>query len=85
MRRMNSPSRLVAATLLIHGTGDTTVSIANTRGLAAALRERAVDVTLKTYKGAGHVRVLLALAKPIDFIAGTLEDSRAFILGTGTR
>jgi hypothetical protein len=61
------------------------VSIANSRGLAAALRERAVDVTLKTYEGVGHVRIMLGLAKPVDFLARTLEDSRAFILDTSTQ
>lgn len=79
---INFVSPAAPPTLLIHGTGDTTVSIANSRSLAAALRERAVDVTLKTYDGTGHVRVMLALAKPIDFVASTLEDSQAFILGT---
>ena len=70
-------------TLLIHGTGDTTVSISNSRRLAAALREHAVDVTLKTYEDAGHVRVVLGLAGPLEFVSSTLEDSRAFILATG--
>ena len=66
-------------TLLIHGTGDTTVDVSNSRKLATALRERSVDVTLKTYEGVGHVRVMLGLAKPIRLTASTLEDSRAFI------
>jgi acetyl esterase/lipase len=82
---INFVSPAAPPTLLIHGTGDTTVSIANSRGLAAALRERAVDVTLKTYEGVGHVRIMLGLAKPVDFLARTLEDSRAFILDTSTQ
>ena len=88
-RAASQPINFVSATapptLLIHGTDDTTVSISNSLGLTAALRERAVDVTLKTYEGAGHVRVMLGLAKPIDFLASTLEDSQAFILGTSTQ
>ncbi len=88
-RAASQPINFVSAaappTLLIHGTADTTVSIANSRGLAAALRAHAVDVTLKTYEGAGHARVMLGLAKPIDFVASTLADSREFILGTTTR
>lgn len=85
-RAASQPINFVSAaappTLLIHGTDDTTVSISNSRSLADALRENAVDVTLKTYEEAGHVAVMLGLAKPLRFIASTLEDSRDFISTT---
>ncbi|MBT8135773.1 MAG: alpha/beta hydrolase [Gammaproteobacteria bacterium] len=65
--------------LLVHGTGDTVVLPRNSRRLAQRLQQNGVPVTLRLYDGVGHARVAAALAPPLDFIAGTLEDSIAFI------
>jgi acetyl esterase/lipase len=79
---INFVSEAAPRTLLIHGSDDTTVNVLNSQKLAAALRERAVDVTLKTYEGVGHIKVMLGLARPLDFTTSTLEDSRAFIFSS---
>ncbi len=66
-------------TLLIHGTGDDVVKPANSESLAGRLSEHGVDVTLKLYDGVGHMKVVAALAPPLDFTAATLKDSLTFI------
>jgi len=66
--------------LLIHGTGDSTVRIENSRSLLDRLRDEGVSARLQTYDGVGHVRVVVALAPPLEFLANTLQDSRDFIV-----
>lgn len=66
-------------TLLIHGGDDDIVEPGNSERLAVKLREFSVPVTLKSYAGVGHGRVVVALAPPLDFIAATLDDCIDFI------
>ena len=68
--------------LLIHGTDDSTVRIENSLSLLGRLHGEGVPARLLSYEDVGHVGVMLALAPPLDFIADTLKDSRAFILET---
>ena len=77
---VNYVSAAAPPALLIHGTGDTTVHIENSESLANRLREEGVAARLTTYDGVGHVSVMLALAPTLDFLADTLQDSRAYIL-----
>ena len=83
-RDQSQPVNYVTSTappaLLIHGTGDTTVRIENSKSLASRLHEQGVAARLETYDGVGHVGVMLALAPTLDFLANTLQDSRDYIL-----
>jgi acetyl esterase/lipase len=67
-------------TLLIHGGDDDIVEPGNSERLAARLQLHGVPVTLKNYANAGHGRVVVALAPPLDFIASTLKDCIDFVL-----
>ena len=82
-RERSQPVNFVSAgappTLLIHGTDDSTVRIANSRELAQRLRDHGVMVELKAYDGVGHARIVAAIAPPLGFLADTLPDSVAFI------
>jgi acetyl esterase/lipase len=91
-RERSQPINFVSAeappTLLIHGTEDSTVRIANSRELHQQLRVHGVTVELKAYDGVGHARVVAAIAPPLGFLGDTLADSVAFIkrvLGAGER
>lgn len=66
-------------TLLLLGDDDTTVGPYNSHNMAAALRKRAVKVTLKEYKGVGHIGMALSLASGFRAMAPTLDDIKAFI------
>ncbi len=66
-------------TLLIHGGADDLVEAGNSLRLAGKLESAGVAVTLRSYEGVGHGRVVVALAPPLDFIAATLDDSILFI------
>ncbi len=65
--------------LLLHGTGDETVGIHNSRNLAKRARELHGKVTLTEYDGWGHVRILLALASPLRDLGPVLEDTATFV------
>lgn len=82
-RPQSQPINFVTAdaprTLLVHGTDDKRVLPEHSRRLARQLEEQGVPVTLRMYDGAGHVRVVAALAPPLQFIAATLDDVVAFI------
>lgn len=54
----------------------------NTVGLATKLQSAGVPVTLKMYDGVGHITLVASLARPLRFLAPTLEDVVAFIGGT---
>lgn len=82
---VNYVSSRAPRTLLIHGSDDTTVRPSNSRSLANALRSAGVDVTTTFYDDVGHARVVVALAPPLDFLSGTLDDSIAFITDTVSR
>ena len=51
----------------------------NTAGLAARLKSAGVPVTLKMYDGVSHITLVASLARPLRFLAPTLEDVVAFI------
>lgn len=82
-RPQSQPINFVSAaaprTLLVHGTDDKRVLPEHSRRLAEQLESQGVPVTLKLYDGTGHVRVVAALAPPLQFIDDTLEDVIAFI------
>ena len=82
-RPQSQPIEFVSAaaprTLLVHGTDDKRVLPEHSRRLAQRLEEEGVPVTLRLYDGTGHVRVVAALAPPLQFIADTLDDVVAFI------
>jgi acetyl esterase/lipase len=82
-RPQSQPIEFVSAdappTLLVHGTADRRVLPEHSRRLARRLEEHGVPVTLRMYDGTGHVRVVAALAPPLQFIADTLDDVTAFI------
>lgn len=65
--------------LLIHGLSDTTVLLRNSRNLAARLRELGGEVTLIEYPKVGHAPMVGAFAKPLRWLAPTLEDVTAFV------
>jgi acetyl esterase/lipase len=82
-RPQSQPINFVSAaaprTLLVHGTDDRRVLPEHSRRLAQRLEEEGVPVTLRMYDGTGHVRVVAALAPPLQFIDDTLDDVVAFI------
>jgi acetyl esterase/lipase len=64
--------------LILHGRDDTTVFPKNAVALDKALRKKGVSSELKFYDGTSHVRIILALAKPLRSIP-VLEDSVRFM------
>ena len=64
--------------LILHGRDDTTVFPRNAVALDKALREKGVSSELKFYEGTSHVRIVLALAKPLRSIP-VLEDAVRFM------
>jgi len=85
-REQSQPINLVSAaappTLLIHGTSDSTVRIANSRKLERRLHAAGVPVEFRAYNGASHARVVMAIAPPLGFLGSTLVDSQAFVWRT---
>ena len=69
--------------LLVTGDDDTTVYPKNSINLARRLGEAGDRVTLKRYPGLGHIGIVLALARPLPFRAGILDDVDAFVQATG--
>lgn len=67
------------ALLLLHGTGDETVSPTNSTRLAARIRERGGCARSTLYRGVGHVEIVVALALPWLRRAPVLDDIAAFI------
>lgn len=51
----------------------------NTVALAAKLRAAGVPVTLKMYDGVSHITLVGSLARPLRFLAPTLDDVVTFI------
>ena len=51
----------------------------NTVGLAKKLKAAGVPVTLKLYGGVSHITLVASLARPLRFLAPTLDDLVAFI------
>ena len=54
----------------------------NTVGLANRLNSAGVPVTLKMYDGVSHITLVASLARPLRFLAPTLDDVVAFIGAT---
>ncbi len=54
----------------------------NTVGLADKLKAARVPVTLRLYDGVSHISLVASLARPLRFLAPTLEDVLAFIGAT---
>jgi acetyl esterase/lipase len=70
-------------TLLMHGLGDETVQLYNTRELAAALQAVGTDVRKIEYAGIGHMGLVLALSRPLRWRAPVLKEAVAFIRAAG--
>jgi acetyl esterase/lipase len=69
------------AFLILHGRDDTTVFPKNAVALDKALHEKGVPSELKFYEGTSHVRIILALAKPLRSVP-VLEDAVRFMKDT---
>lgn len=67
--------------LLMHGLGDDTVRVRNTRNLAARALSSGVPVTTIYYPDLGHVRIIGAMAKPFQGWAPVAKDISEFIHG----
>ena len=82
-RPQSQPIDFVSAaappTLLVHGTDDGAALAEHSRRLAERLEEHGVPVTLRLYDGVAHVRVVAALAPPLQWLADTLDDVAAFV------
>ena len=57
----------------------------NSVGLYRRLRAAGVPATLKMYDGVGHATLVASLARPLRFLAPTLDDVGAFIAATPPR
>lgn len=68
--------------LLLTGEADTTVKPGNTYRMAAAVQARGGKAEVIRYRDAGHIDIMLALARPLSSIAPTLQDSVSFIQRT---
>jgi acetyl esterase/lipase len=70
-------------TLLLSGTGDTTVDpIRNSAQLATALRAAHADVQAISYQGVGHAALAGAFGRPLRWVAPVLDDVANFIKET---
>jgi acetyl esterase/lipase len=66
------------ATLLLHGTKDTTVLPRNSQRLGALLADKGVSARVKLYPEVGHVGILTAFARPLRGRAPVIDDVTAF-------
>ena len=65
--------------LLLTGAADTTVKPGNTYRMASAIKEHGGTVEVLSYPKVGHIGIMLALARPLSFLAPTLQDTTNFI------
>lgn len=65
--------------LLAHGTKDTTVGAGNSRRFASRLAQYGNSAAVKLYDGAGHLDILLSLARPWRKRTTLYQDMLAFI------
>jgi acetyl esterase/lipase len=72
--RADSPPAFLAT-----GDADTMVYPRNTTRLARALREAGVEVEERHYAGVDHVRMVLALSRPLRGRAPVLDEMTAFL------
>jgi acetyl esterase/lipase len=78
-RPINYASNISPPTLLLHGTGDTTVSVERSREMLAALKASGNSAELKTYEGVNHTFIVGAISPLVRRAAPTLNDSVEFI------
>ena len=71
--------RPAAPLLLLHGAMDRTVSVENSIRLGNRIREQGGCARLITYRGLGHVGIVVALALPQFNIASVLDDIVRFV------
>ena len=67
------------AAFLATGDADTLVYPRNTTALAKKLRDAGVPVEERHYAGVGHVRILLALSRPLRGEAPVLDEMTTFL------
>jgi dipeptidyl aminopeptidase/acylaminoacyl peptidase len=67
--------------LLLHGDADETVRPFHSARLAARLEAAGVPVTLHSYAGIGHIRIMTALSRWTRGSAASLEDITGFVRG----
>ena len=65
--------------LLITGDADDVVDPANSAHLAARIRAKGGTVEERRYRSLGHVRLVGSLARPLQFLAPTMDDVVSFI------
>ena len=65
--------------LLLHGAEDRTVSAANSTGLAALVRRKGGCARAITYRGLGHVGIVVSLALPHINPAPVMQDVARFV------
>jgi acetyl esterase/lipase len=65
--------------LLLTGAADTTVKPGNTYRLAAAVQAQGGKAEVISYPDVGHIGIMLAMARPLSFLAPTLQDTTHFI------
>ena len=63
--------------LLLHGVSDSVVAVGNSERLSQLVRRRGGCARLETYRGIGHVKIVLALVFPS--IAPVLHDIARFV------
>lgn len=71
-------------TLLLHGTGDTTVALWNSERLAQAIETMGGRVKLVTYDDIGHARLLLGFLRPLRARPPILDAIVAFVREAGS-
>ena len=69
-----------APMLLVHGTGDDTVGVGNTRRMTAKLQSFGSDVTKIEYPGIGHIGIILSLAPGFRDNTTLREDIVKFVM-----
>ncbi|MEM1231658.1 MAG: alpha/beta hydrolase [Pseudomonadota bacterium] len=88
VREASQPIRFAGSpappALLLHGAADRTVGPGNAKRLTRTARAGGNEVTLKLYERVGHVGLLLALTRPLGWLAPVVDDVAQFIGSTGT-
>ena len=69
--------------LLMHGLKDNTVWVRNTRNLASRALEHDVAVTTIYYPDIGHLRIIGAVAEPVQGWAPVADDITEFVHAMG--
>jgi acetyl esterase/lipase len=65
--------------LLLHGQSDTTVLVRNSRNLAERVRDLGGQAAITEYPKVGHAPLIGAFAKPLRWLAPSLDDATAFV------